>query len=154
MKKLLVVFIATLFLGCDDGDFDIPSFEFEDTVMSCGTYLLYIKNSSSTETLVIGLSESDLPDSEGTTELQISSERGINYRIYNNAIGADYFCKAIPPTEPNVVKELNAESGTIIFTTTSKSSGFDYEITISNLSFQDEKERIFFESFYFGIFSN
>lgn len=154
MKKLLLVFVALLFVACDDGDFDVPSFEFEDTVSSCGTYILYVKNSSSTESLALTLSESDLPDSEGTSSLEISTQRSVNYRIYNDAIGTDYFCQDIPPTTPKVIRELYAESGLINFVTTETSSGFDHEITFSHLLFQDSSERIFFETFYFGEFSN
>ena len=154
MKKLVVAFVALFFIACDDGDFDVPSFDFENVVSSCGTYILHIENSNSTETLAITLSELDLPDAEGTTELTITAERNVNYRIYSGAIGTDYFCQNLPPTEPRVIRELNAESGTIVLETTAVGSKLEHDISFNGLTFQDGQERIFFETFYFGVFSN
>lgn len=154
MKKLLFLFVVLLLVACDDGNFDVPSFEFDNQVSVCGTYVLHIKNSSSTETLAITLSETDLPDTEGTTELEITAVRGVNYRIYNGAIGTEYFCQNLPPTEPRVIRELNAESGTIVLETSVVGSKLEHEISFSDLTFQDGQERIYFETFYFGVFSN
>lgn len=154
MKKLLFVFAALLFFSCDDGDFDVPSFDFENTITSCGEYILYIKNSGSTETMALILSSEDIPNSEGITELQITSERNVNYRIYSDAIGAEYFCQDIPPTNPQVIKELNAESGIIVITSSAVGDSFDHDISFTDLTFQDGQERIYFETFYFGVFEN
>ena len=154
MKKLLFAFVALLFITCDDGDFDVPSFEFDNKVSSCGELILYVKNSSSTETLALKLNPDDIPIAEGTSELQITALRTANYRIYDDAIGSDYFCKDIPPTTPRVIKELNAESGIIVLNTVLIDSKPVHDISLLNLTFQDGQERIFFETFYFGEFSN
>lgn len=154
MKKLVVAIVALFLIACDDGDFDVPSFDFENEVSSCGTYILHIENSSGTESLAITLSETDLPDAPGTTELAITAERIVNYRIYNGAIGADYFCQNLPPTEPLVIRELNAASGTIVLETSEVGSKLEHDISFDGLTFQDGQERIFFETFYFGVFSN
>lgn len=154
MKKLLFAFVALLFVACDDGDFDVPSFDFDNNVSSCGEYILYIKNSNSTETLAITLAPEDIPDTEGTTELQITSTRSVNYRIYDDAIGTEYFCSDIPPTDPQVIKELYAEAGTIILITTATGNKFEHDISFDSLTFQDGNDRIFFETFYFGVFTN
>lgn len=157
MKKLITLFIALSFFSCDDGDFDVPAFEFTSTIQDCGEYILYITNSNSTEVLALTLSTAQINTEIGEVSYAISSTLEANYRIFEDGIGSDYFCQAIPPSTPKVLKELNAESGFInIITeevlTDGVITGYNYTITLSELLFNDNDERIYFESLDFGVF--
>lgn len=158
MKKLLPVFIALLFFSCNDGDFDTPEFEFEDTVYSCGEYILYVTNSNSTETLVMTLTNNQLNTTVGEKSYTVSSSLQVVYRLFEEGISSNYFCQDIPPTSPKVITELNAESATITIITAqvfknNVLTGYSYKISISDLLFVDGNERIYYESFPFGTFT-
>lgn len=157
MKKLITLFLALSLFSCNDGDFDVPAFEFSETVNSCGEYILYIKNSTSTEVLVLTLIPTNLGTIEGNKSISISSSSSMIYRIFEEGIGSTYFCQDIPPSTPKILKELTAESGNINITTTKiltneVITGYTYTITISELLFNENNERIFFENLDFGIF--
>jgi len=154
MKKLLILFLAFTLNACSDGDFDVPAFEFTETVNKCGEYVLYITSTEKTEVLVLTLPPTAI-GSTPTVTLPISATVTATYRIFDKAIGTTYFCQAIPPLEPKIIKELKADGGTINITTTEVLTdtivtGYSHEITISKLSFNDGKERIYFENFDFG----
>ncbi|MFK5957717.1 MAG: hypothetical protein QM495_02490 [Lutibacter sp.] len=156
MKKIITLFIAITLLSCNDGNFDVPAFEFTDTVNSCGEYVLYIANSNSTEVLALNLTTTQINSTAGEKSYAITPSM-VNYRIFEEGIGSNYFCEDIPPSSPKVVKELIAESGNINITTVEIESngsviGYEYTITISDLLFNDNDERILFESLNFGVF--
>ena len=156
MKKLLILFFAFSLNACSDGNFDVPVFEFTKTVNTCGEYVLYITNTKCTEVLVLTLPPTAIDTIAKVKALPISATVTATYRIFDQGIGADYFCQAIPPLKPKILKELLANGGTVNITTTevltnTVVTGYANEITISNLSFNDGKERVFFENFYFGI---
>lgn len=156
MKKLITLFITILLFSCNDGDFDVPSFEFTSDIESCGEYIIYKKNSTSTEVIVLTLIPTNLGTIEGDKTVTISTTSSVIYRIFEDGIDSDYFCQSIPPSTPKVLKELIAESGTINITTAEiltneVITGYTYTITISDLLFNDADERILFESFDFGI---
>ena len=157
MKKIITLFIALSFFSFDDGDFDKPEFEFEDTVYSCFDYVLYVTNSNKTEAMVMTLIDSQLGTDLGEKSFPVSSSLEIVYRLFDAGIGSDYFCQLIPAIDPKVLKELNAESGLVNIVTSEifeddVLTGYSYDISISDLLFIDGNERIFYESFYFGIF--
>ncbi|MDO9276429.1 MAG: hypothetical protein Q7T92_12895 [Lutibacter sp.] len=155
MKKLLILFLAFTLNACSDGDFDVPAFEFTETVNKCGDYVLYIASTNSTEVLVLTLPSTALGTAPIAT-FPISATVTATYRIFDKGITSTYFCQDIPPLEPKIIKELKAdETGTINIVSTEilangVVTGYSYEITISNLNFNDGKERIYFESFFFG----
>ncbi|WP_111708403.1 hypothetical protein [Lutibacter citreus] len=160
MKKLITLFIAFTLFSCNDGDFDVPAFEFTNTVSSCGEYVLYTLNSEKTETIILSLTESQLGTEAGEATYSIPSPINITYRLFDDAInGSNYFCQEIPPSSPVVLKELEAIEGTLIINTLEDKNddgeitGYTYEITISDLLFLDDNERIYFESFTFGDYS-
>ena len=160
MKKLLTLFIAFTIVSCNDGDFSVPDFDFEDEVYGCwDNNILYITSSSATEAMVMTLIDDELGTEVGTETYDISSTREVVYRIFSDGIDSDYFCQAIPPITPTVTTELNAESGTISITTSevydedddTVLTGYNYVITFSHLLFyQDDGDRVFFESLEFG----
>lgn len=156
MKKLFGLILVISFFSCNDGDFDVPSFEFTETVNSCGEYVLYRLNESSTEVILITLNANDLRTSKGETSINLSSNQEVIYRIFDEQISTDYFCQNIPPASPNVIKELTASGGILEITTTevlnsaNEVTGLKHSIQIVDLTFIDAKERIYFETFNFG----
>jgi hypothetical protein len=156
MKKLLILFLAFTLYACNDGDFDVPVFEFTKTVNKCGEYVLYITNTNKTEVLVLTLPPTAIDSIVSVQPLPISTTVTATYRIFDVGITDNYFCQAIPPLEPKIIKELKADGGTVnIKTTEVLTNGvvtsFSHEITLSKLSFNDGKERIYFENFDFGV---
>jgi hypothetical protein len=154
MKKLLILFLAFTLNACNDGDFDVPVFEFTEKVNVCGDYVLYIASTRSTEVLVLTLPPTALGTAP-TVSLPVSATVTATYRIFDKGITATYFCQPVPPLEPKIIKELKADGGTINIAATEilangVVTGYSYEITISNLNFNDGKERIYFETFNFG----
>ncbi|MEX1383513.1 hypothetical protein [Lutibacter sp.] len=155
MKKLITFFIAFTLLSCNDGDFDVPSFEFSEDVNSCGETLLYRLSPDKTEVILLTLTNTQLGTTAGEKSYAISSSLNVIYRIFDDVIDTNYFCQEIPPASPTVLKELEAENGTIIINTTEiieneVITGYKYNISISELLFLDNNERIFFETFNFG----
>lgn len=157
MKKILTLFLIITLFSCNDGDLDVPSFDFEDTVNSCGEYVLYVENSSGTEVLAITLTNGELGTTVGEESYDTSTSLLVVYRIFDDEISSSYFCQDIPPTTPEVVSSLDAESATINIVTTeiiedSVVTGYSYEISISDLLFMDGDDRIYYESLDFGTF--
>jgi hypothetical protein len=156
MKKLLILFLAFTLNSCNDGNFDVPSFDFTETVNSCGTYILYRTNTDKKEVLTMVLSSNEINTNEGTKTYTISNSTPVNYRIFDSAIGTDYFCQTIPPTSPNVIKNMDATSGEINITTTANFddngviASYTYDISLTNLLFDDASGKIFYETYYFG----
>jgi hypothetical protein len=155
MKKIVILLLALILNSCNDGNFDVPSFDFTETVNSCGEYVLYKTNTEKKEVITLTLSPNQINLAEGTTTYSLSSSVQVDYRIFDNPIGTDYFCQTIPPASPIVLKELTAVDGEINITTTaiienSVITGYTYDITITNLLFKDADQQIFFETFNFG----
>ncbi len=122
MKKLFGFLLIVFTLSCDDGNKDIPSFDFSDsTVNNCGELVLFKIDEN--ETLIIELNE-DNTDDEFFTQVRDDSftltENGaqtITYRTFDENPTTGYFCQNIPPTSPTIINEWNG-SGTLIVTTT------------------------------------
>lgn len=160
MKKLFTLVITLLFISCSDGDFEVPAFEFTETINSCDDYFLYKTSENKTETIFVSFSSTQLGSTVGEKTHNISTSLPVTYRIFDDKIGDDYFCQTVPPTTPRVLKELSAESGSIVINTIDIldendeiTGDFDYEIYFKKLSFTDNDERIFFETLDFGIFT-
>ncbi len=159
MRYLFLFFIAFSFLSCDDGDFDVLQFNFETTVNSCGTYVLYRTNSEKTEALIIHLTPTDIVQEVGVKEIQISATN-VFYRIFDEALGSDYFCNPIPPTSPTVLKEWTAIAGIhnkilidtteIIDETDNTITGYKHTITFSNLVLENNGVQEKYISYEFG----
>ena len=110
MRIILFLSILASLISCDDGDFEVPSFEFDTTVNTCETYVLYRTNSNQTEALIIQLNEEEISQEEGSVAIAITANN-CNYRIFDDSIGADYFCSDVPPILPIVTKDWKAIAG-------------------------------------------
>ncbi len=162
MRIILFLFILANLISCDDGDFEVPSFEFDTTVNTCGTYVLYRTNSNQTEALIIQLNEEEISQEEGAVAIAITTNN-CNYRIFDDRIGADYFCSDVPPVQPIVVKNWTAMAGENNFITIDSSVlydedgitiiGYNHQIILNNLVLESEGESIIIESYDYGSFN-
>ncbi len=113
MKNIVFLLVLVSLFSCDDGDFDIPSFDFDDVeINTCGDLVFHKITSSQTESLLLFLNEDNTNDTIFKTEMvdvpynvTIDGEHTFTYRIFNDGITSDYFCNDIPPSSPTVTKE-------------------------------------------------
>ena len=122
MKKLITFCTLFFLVSCDDGNFNVPEFNFDtQTINSCGDLLLSKINE--TEVLVIELNEDNTDNTFFTTERDNETfaltETGVNtisYRNFDAVPTTSYFCQNIPPASPNIINEWLG-SGTLLVTT-------------------------------------
>lgn len=161
MKKMISIFTLILCFSCNDGDFEVPAFEFTETINHCGSFILYKTNAKKTEAFILTIpSESFKEVEKETYTLKLSSTIFVTYRAFDSAFTENYFCSAIPPTKPKVINELFAKNGEVIITTTkevntSKSTTYNHEIILSDIVLKKEKNenKITFKKYNFGTFS-
>jgi hypothetical protein len=107
MKKIIGLFLIFLFiLSCNDGDFDVPSFDFdEQTVQNCGDLVLFKINES--EAIVFSINENNSNNTFFKQEMsnETFDLTNISYRIYSDEATTSLFCNDIPPTDPTVINE-------------------------------------------------
>ena len=123
MKKICFLSLLILNFSCDDGDFDVPSFDFDDVSLSnCGDVVLHKISSSGTEALILKLDENNTDGnlfktarSNEAYAISSASSNNFLYRIFEDRVSNDYFCQEIPPIKPIVLKEWNGE-GTLFVT--------------------------------------
>lgn len=147
MKKYLLIGCSILFFGCNDGDLQIETVDFDsiETVQSCNTV------SASTENVVFKINgdealiltiDSGLLKNEVTTsslESAVPGSSQISYRIFSETVTSAYFCDSPPPLTPTVLEEIEAEGGSIIVTTTTEDSiTFTHTIQLSGVTFLNE----------------
>ena len=156
MKKIFILIIALSFIACNDGDFEVPAFEFTETINTCNNTFFYKTSENETEVLYLTLKETQFTTTSGEKSISISSSSPVTYRIFDDKIGPDYFCQIVPPTAPTVLKELVAEDGEIIIITSEilnsngEVTGYSYDITFKNVLFMDDSEKVYFETLNFG----
>ena len=159
MRKILSLFLFLSLFSCDDGDFEVPSFDFDTSVNTCGTYVLYRTNTAKTEAFILQLSETDFPLEETVTTVLISAEN-CNYRIFDAAVDASYFCSDVPPVDPIVIRNweaiagetnvINITSTAVIDEDTTEITGYEYDIDIVNLVLESNEEQIIYENYAYG----
>jgi len=119
MRKLCaLLLLVTLLSSCDDGDVIVTSFNFEDATLEfcqgASSFVFFKINTESNESLSlqINLDEESLTESN-TLAFQLNGTSNfINYRTFNTAPTASYFCNSIPPTSPTVLQDYIGADGT------------------------------------------
>ncbi len=146
--------------SCDDGNFEIASFEFDDKVNYCGEYLLYrLSTFEQKEALIVTLTNVQIKQSDDPVLPVAISESGIytvTYRLVDDPIKSDYFCQPIPPIEPKTVKNWVGTNGLIIVqnepvyddVNTDEIIAYNHIIVINDLVLTNGDEKIVFESNY------
>ena len=113
----MVLFGLLIFTSCDDGDVAVQSFDFEGQALSyCDTdqsVLFYVQNSSGTEAVLadLNVNQGNLLNAGILSYELAGNTNNVTYRIFDNTAEPEYFCSAIPPTNPTVIDEYLAASG-------------------------------------------
>lgn len=147
MKKYLLIGCSILLFGCNDGDLQIETVDFDsiETVQSCDTVSVSTENVlfkiNGDEALIVTLPSGLLKNEVSTTELTsaVPGSSQISYRIFSETVTSTYFCDSPPPLTPTVLEEIEAEGGSIIITTTTEDSiTFTHTIQLSGITFLNE----------------
>ncbi len=130
MRSVFSILFLFLFLtSCDDGDIIVTTFDFEDERFSmCSNgnkkVLYHISNSDVFETLSIQLTNQQFSNlnnvltiSQDPISVNLTGENVVTYRTYNSTIPSNYFCQAVPPSNPVVIQEYKSVGGSIKITT-------------------------------------
>lgn len=125
MKKIFLLLTFSIILGsCNDGDVIVTTFDFTDEELNnCGEpggYVLFKINNSTFESISLSLNTAnEIFEIEEVQNFDLNGEGNVvNYRKYNGAIEADYFCANVPPTSPSVNSEYIGASGEAVITNT------------------------------------
>ena len=118
MKRIFYSLIFLLAISCNDGNLDIASFEFEEKVNVCGEFTLYrLSTNGAKETLMVTLTDKQIRNDEEIVLPVSVTEKGpytVTDRVFESEVTADYFCAAVPPTEPKVLRNWLGVSGLIL----------------------------------------
>lgn len=168
MKRLLAILLLSFCINsCDDGEFEIQSFDFSSIPASqClganASFFIYYTNDR--EALFLEIPDSNFPplvtESDNPRNVTISSTNKVTYRVYNGAVTSASICSAIPPVSPTPVEEWIATSGVIEIrtdankqtnSTTGQSfiTGYTHSIKLVNTLFikSDGNQQLFEELF-------
>ena len=116
-KYFFLLLMPILFQGCNDGDFIVTNFDFEDAqLQQCGdaTNVVFFKiNPQVNESISLLIPTSqELFIETGTQTFNLSSTGSIvNYRGFDDSVTSSYFCNPVPATSPGVVLEYIGNSG-------------------------------------------
>jgi hypothetical protein len=159
MKKIFAALFILLNLSCNDGNFEIPSFEFEETVNYCDEYLLYkLSTNEQLETLMVTLTTQQIKNSEEIVAPVQVAPTGlfqVTYRIFDDKVTSSYFCSLVPPTEPKTVKNWVGIDG-IIFVRNeavfnddeTEIIAYNHIISIENLVLENGENKMKFDAIY------
>ena len=147
MKKYLFIGCTLLFLGCDDGNLQIETVDFDSIidVQHCGPLSTTTSNVlfkiNGDEALIVDLPSGLLNNEVTTTDLEsiVPGNSKVSYRIFSDNVSTAYFCDAPPPLTPTVLEEIEALGGSVFITTTTTDSiTFTHTIRLSGISFVNE----------------
>jgi len=164
MKRFFLFTFLLLGLSCSDGNFDISSFEFEDEVTICGseTYTLYrLSTEGQREALIVTLTDVQIRKDEDIVlpvPVTISGEYTVTYRLFDDKVTDNYFCAAVPPVAPTVLKDWRGVAGAIfventpIYDTDGETvTGWRHYIVLRDVVLKvDDQELKLDETFLFG----
>lgn len=127
--------LAVFFTGCDDGDMEEVSFEFNETAaLPCGstTNTFFIYKTTDQRALILKLAENNFVNTvtsdtlqAGVIELDISSTANqLIYRVYNDVLANTTICSltGVPAAYPVVTEQRNAHGGKMYVKTTALKS--------------------------------
>jgi hypothetical protein len=162
MKKIFILILCINLWSCNDGDLDIPAFEFEEQVYGCdiknGTYTLFKMGVA--EAIIITLPSDVLREEVTTVPFEVLvTTSNVVYRTFSSKISASYFCNDIPPVVPTISSNWtgvpSATSKILIETVedldfSGTVTGYVHQITFENLKVESGSEYISFENAEFG----
>ena len=164
MKKIFLFLFLVSAVSCSDGDLDISSFEFEDEVTLCGseTYTLYrLSTFEQREALIVTLTDVQIRKDEDIVlpvPVTLTGQYTVTYRLFDDGVSDAYFCSAVPPVQPNVIKDWRGVSGAIfvenqpIYDTDGETiTGWRHYIVLNDVVLKvDDQELKLDETFLFG----
>ncbi|KKM81885.1 hypothetical protein LCGC14_1325240 [marine sediment metagenome] len=139
--------------ACDDGDLQIEEVDFDaSNIETCAgldnpTETTFFFKIDQDEALLLNL-ESGLIQNEtsqvATLASSIPDASNLIYRFFSDNVTSAYFCDALPPLEPTVIKETTATAGDIsvdsrVDTLTALTKNYSHTITITNLSLVNDQ---------------
>lgn len=141
MRIYFWVVVALLFFtSCDDGDIIVTTLAFEDEELdlceSEEVKVLYrVSNDDVFETISLKVVASLLSRQEGlistdsvaTRTFPLDNNNEVIYRTYNGEVPSDYFCREIPPSDPEVLEEFKSVGGTVVITTIVAANETDHD---------------------------
>jgi hypothetical protein len=153
MKKMLFLGVLIGLFSCDDGDLQIERVDFDEVnIQSCPglddpTETTFFFKIDGDEALLLDLAggliknETSTP---GTLQSTVPAPSNLIYRLFSDDVSADYFCDALPPLEPTVIKENSATGGDIsietrVDTLTANTKNYTHKISIDNLSLVNDQ---------------
>jgi len=164
MKKIVSILFILLTFSCNDGNFEIASFEFEDTVNYCGDYVLYrLSTNDNREALIVTLTDTQIRNDE-TVVIPVSvtatGSYTVTYRIFEESVTSSYFCAVIPPVEPKTTKNWQGTNGTIFVKNEAVYDddgvtiiAYSHIIVLEDLVLTNGDETLLFDpSYYYGEF--
>lgn len=151
MRKSFFILLATIFTitSCDDGDIITVDLEFDKNLKLCGdenstNYVIYALKEGANESLTL-LFPSNTENNLifNPTETPYSGSFNINnntvkfnYRTYNGD-PEEMICQEIPSSTVSIIRDYEAENGTVYYTTTYEDDSgvrtVTVEFTIENL---------------------
>jgi hypothetical protein len=159
MKKILATLFIALSLSCNDGNFVIASFEFEEKVNYCGQYLLYrLSTNGNKETLMVTLTTQQIQNSDDLVAPVPITANGlytVTYRIFDEGVSSSYFCALVPPTEPITLDNWVGVDGTIFVQNEpvynedeTEIIAYNHNISINDLVLEQGENTLKFDAFY------
>lgn len=156
MRKIFfsILCFGTL-LSCSDGDLEIETIDFDSVTLDFCTEpisdaknLLFKINDS--EALILelqsGVLNNGVVGEAVVTESNVPNNSQVTYRIFSGNLTDGYFCDDVPPAQPTVIDEIEAQGGTVIIETIvdpNDATSFLHTISLSGISFvTDNGERI------------
>jgi hypothetical protein len=166
MKRILSVLTLLLFItACDDGDLTVDVIDFSEApAQKCPVKDVIYKVKDS-EMLFIEIPSSYFTENEtlpdAPIEVALSSTVKVTYRKYDDTVTSLNICPTVPDGTPNVVEQWDATSGIIQIKATSikttntttgatKITGYIYNITFKNITFEKPSGPQVYETFAFG----
>lgn len=148
------------FIACDDGDVKISALNLNPAMaFSCdplGTFPWF--NIDQNEVLILNLNSSVLlPQVTGDMPRAVTLNNGeVIYRFFTDNVNQNFFCSDVPPLDPRPVEEFISNGGVAQIATRANTNelgdtiAFTHEITLLNLSLEQDNRQIRRESLFYG----
>lgn len=117
MKKISAVLLVFLsFMGCNDGDIIVTSFNLEERPLEfcgrSGAYVFFQIQTDPAESLSVKISQDSIFNLNGPVNYTLNgTTNAVNYRNYDGPVTSTYFCNIVPPANPKVITEYIGNSG-------------------------------------------
>ena len=160
MNKILFFIVCIFLLGCDDGNLQIETIDFDDidaascdNIIDAGENKVLFKIKTS-EALILEILAGELENlnsgetAKSSTITQATTTSSLTYRFFNETISDTYFCADVPPSGITVQDEVLAEKGTLNIISKAASISatvktYEHDIKIIDLTMvNDQGQRI------------